>query len=81
MAARCDSSVRAGRVAAAESCFALAVARGDDPGAFIEYGKFLRRVGRLSQSQEMFERALKFAQDRQDASVVRLDVGQADSLP
>jgi tetratricopeptide (TPR) repeat protein len=60
----------AGRVAAAESCFALAVARGDDPGAFIEYGKFLRRVGRLAQAQEMFERALRFAQQRNEAAVM-----------
>jgi tetratricopeptide (TPR) repeat protein len=60
----------AGRVAAAESCFALAVARGDDPGAFIEYGKFLRRVGRLAQAQEMFERALKFAQTRNDSAIM-----------
>jgi tetratricopeptide (TPR) repeat protein len=60
----------AGRVAAAESCFALAVARGDDPGAFIEYGRFLRRIGRLDQAQEMFERALKFAQQRQEPAVM-----------
>jgi tetratricopeptide (TPR) repeat protein len=60
----------AGRIAAAESCFALAVARGDDPGAFIEYGKFLRRIGRLDQAQEMFERALRFAQQRQEPAVM-----------
>jgi tetratricopeptide (TPR) repeat protein len=60
----------AGRVAAAESCYALAVARADDPGAFIEYGKFLRRIGRPAQAQEMFERALKFAQKRQDSVVM-----------
>src|SRR5262245_11243952 len=60
----------AGRIAAAESCFALAVARGDDAGAFIEYGKFLRRAGRLDQAQEMFERALRFAQQRQEPAVM-----------
>jgi tetratricopeptide (TPR) repeat protein len=59
-----------GRAAGAESCFALAVARGDDPGAFIEYGKFLRRVGRLAQAQELFERALAFATQRQDTEVM-----------
>ncbi|HYE63396.1 MAG TPA: tetratricopeptide repeat protein [Phycisphaerales bacterium] len=60
----------AGRAAGAESCFALAVARGDDPGAFIEYGKFLRRVGRLEQAREMFEKALAFASQRQDLDVM-----------
>lgn len=60
----------AGRAAGAESCFALAVARADDPGAFLEYGKFLRRVGRLAQAEEMFHKALSFAQQRQDAEVI-----------
>jgi|GEM_PF-3244956 tetratricopeptide (TPR) repeat protein len=60
----------AGRAAGAESCFALAVARGDDPGAYIEYGKFLRRVGRLSQAEEMFHKALSYAQQRQDHAVI-----------
>ncbi len=60
----------AGRAAGAESCFSLAVARGDDPGAFIEYGKFLRRVGRLTQAQQLFEQALSFAQQRDDQEVM-----------
>lgn len=60
----------AGRADAAEACFTLAIARADDPSAFIEYGKFLRRVGRLSQAQDMFEKALSFAQQRGDLEVV-----------
>lgn len=59
-----------GRTAGAEACFALAVARGDDPGAFIEYGRFLRRVGRPVQAGEMFERAIKYAAQTDDPATL-----------
>ena len=48
----------AGRLAGAESCFALAVARGDDPGAFVAYGRFLRRIGRLDQAGDMLRKGV-----------------------
>lgn len=55
-----------GRLAGAEACYGLAVARGDDPRAFLEYGKFLRRVGRLSHAEAQFQRALDFATSARD---------------
>ncbi len=55
-----------GRLAGAEACYGLAVARGDDPRAFLEYGKFLRRVGRVSHAEAQFQRALDFATSSRD---------------
>lgn len=56
----------AGRLAGAEACYGLAVARGDDPRAFLEYGKFLRRVGRIAQAEAQFQRALDYATHARD---------------
>lgn len=55
-----------GRLAGAEACYGLAVARGDEPRAFLEYGKFLRRVGRLAQAEAQFQRALEYATQARD---------------
>lgn len=55
-----------GRLAGAEACYGLAVARGDEPRAFLEYGKFLRRVGRPLQAEAQFQRALDVATGSRD---------------
>ncbi|MFA6043919.1 MAG: tetratricopeptide repeat protein, partial [Phycisphaerales bacterium] len=53
----------AGRLAGAEACFALAVSRGDDVAAHVAYGRFLRRLGRLTQALEVLEQAVEYAED------------------
>lgn len=52
----------AGRIAGAEACFALAVSRGDDIAAHVAYGRFLRRLGRLTQALEVLEKAIEYAE-------------------
>lgn len=59
-----------GRLAGAEACFGLAIARADDLAAFVEYGKFLKRVGRLAAAQTMLETALKHAKAAKDGNVL-----------
>jgi len=56
-----------GNLTEAEAKFAQAVARGDDAAAFIEYGKFLARIGRLTQAEVMFQRAIELADTNGDS--------------
>ena len=51
-----------GRITDAETLFARAIAKGNDPDAFNSYGGLLLRVGRLAQAQVMFERVLELAE-------------------
>jgi tetratricopeptide (TPR) repeat protein len=51
----------AGRLTEAETLFARAVARGDDPEGFRGYGAFLLRAGRRAQAEVMFDRILELA--------------------
>lgn len=60
----------AGRLAGAEACFALAVSRGDDVAAHVAYGRFLRRLGRLTQALEVLERAVEYAEDSRSPSAL-----------
>lgn len=55
----------AGRIAGAEACFALAVSRGDNVAAYVAYGRFLRRLGRLTQALEVLDKAIDYARDTQ----------------
>ena len=50
-----------GRLTDAETLYARAIARGNDPDAFNSYGNLLLRLGRLSQAQVMYERVLELA--------------------
>ena len=47
-----------GHLTDAETTFAQAVVKGNDPDALNSYGSFLRRVGRLSQAKGMYEQVL-----------------------
>lgn len=55
-----------GRLSAAEACYALAIGRADEPRAFLEYGRFLRRIGRTQSAWEQFEKAGTIARQRRD---------------
>lgn len=50
-----------GHLTEAETLYARAIARGNDPDAFNAYGTLLQRLGRLSQAQVMYERVLELA--------------------
>jgi tetratricopeptide (TPR) repeat protein len=51
-----------GRRTEAETVFSRAIVRANDSGAFIEFGRFLGRDGRIDQALVMFERAKELAQ-------------------
>ena len=65
----------AGKLVDAEACFARAIAQGDDFDAFNAYGGFLRRVGRLAQSEAMYERAQQLAVELDDEAGVAITMG------
>lgn len=67
----------AGRLAGAESCFALAVARGDDPGAFVAYGRFLRRIGRLDQAGDMLRKGVSALEHAMQSAASRAPAARA----
>jgi tetratricopeptide (TPR) repeat protein len=46
----------------AEATLARAIVRGADPAAFIQYGDFLVRDGRLAQAGTMYERAIELSE-------------------
>lgn len=58
-----ESLADQGRLTEAETKFAQAIAKGNDPDAFKRYGDFLKRVGRLSQAQVMYERVLELSKE------------------
>ncbi|MFZ4572781.1 MAG: tetratricopeptide repeat protein [Phycisphaerales bacterium] len=58
----------AGLLARAEAAFTLAVAKANNTRAFIEYGKYLRRRGRVADSCGMFDRAVARARAVGDLS-------------
>ena len=47
-----------GQLTDAEVIFARAISSASDPAAFIRYGDFLNRVGRLVQAEEMYRKVL-----------------------
>jgi tetratricopeptide (TPR) repeat protein len=57
-----------GRRTEAETMFSRAVVRADDPRAFLAFGRFLHRDGRLGQATVMFERARELALDSGDGA-------------
>lgn len=58
---RAEWLANSGHITDAETLFARATAKGDDPIAFIRYGIFLTRLGRVSQAQVMYERVRELA--------------------
>ncbi len=56
----------AGKLTEAEACFARVVSHGDEAGAFLAYGNFLVRVGRLAQAEVMYGRVLELAKLAED---------------
>ncbi len=50
-----------GRLTAAELVFARVIASQNDPEAFIRYGHFLKRSGRLAQAEEMYRKVLELS--------------------
>ena len=50
-----------GRRTEAETLFSRAIVRANDPGAFVEFGRFLFRDGRIDQAIVMLERAHELA--------------------
>ncbi len=54
-----DSLVAQGRLTDAETLFARALAKDNEPGTAIQYARFLRRLGRLSQAQALLEGVLE----------------------
>jgi len=56
----------AGRLTEAEVEFARSIVTRQRPQPLIEYGRFLRRLGRFDQAMVMFEGALAIAGDHQD---------------
>ena len=59
-----------GKRVEAEAMLSRATSRGDEFDAFIAYGQFLNRVGRLEQADAMYERALELA-DQEDGDTMR----------
>lgn len=55
-----------GRRTDAETVFSRAIVRANDPRAFIEFGRFLYRDGRLDQALVMFERSQELATSRDE---------------
>ena len=53
-----------GRLSEAEVEFSKAIVGGNDPAAFIEYGRYLVRGGRLDQAMVMFERARAISEEQ-----------------
>jgi tetratricopeptide (TPR) repeat protein len=58
-----------GRITDAEVEFARNIVGQQNSSAFIEYGRFLRRVGRLDQAATMFNSALDVAQNQGELAV------------
>jgi tetratricopeptide (TPR) repeat protein len=56
----------AGRLTEAEVEFSKAVVGRQQPEAFVSFGLFLNRLGRLDQAKAIFERAVEVAIDRSD---------------
>jgi tetratricopeptide (TPR) repeat protein len=48
-----------GQLVEAETIFAQAITKGTNPDAFNRYGHFLQRVGRLAQSEVMYQRVIE----------------------
>ena len=63
---RAEQLADEGHLTDAETLFAQAVVKGNDPDALNSYGNFLRRVGRLSQAKSMYQQALKLAEHGDD---------------
>lgn len=63
-----------GRQTEAETIFAELIVRGQDPEAFLRYGDFLMRVGRLDQALVMYTRAYELVKSQAVA-------GRADAVP
>ena len=55
-----------GQLVDAETKFAEAVVKGNDPSAMTRYGHFLTRVGRLDQASVMYRRVIELGQLTQD---------------
>jgi tetratricopeptide (TPR) repeat protein len=60
---RAEELADEGQLTDAETMFAQAVVKGNDPDALNSYGNFLRRVGRVSQAKGMYEQALKIGSE------------------
>jgi tetratricopeptide (TPR) repeat protein len=57
-----------GRRTEAEALFAKEVVNGESARAFLEYGRFLRRDGRLDQAMTMISKALELAQSQAESA-------------
>ena len=55
---KAERLAKEGQLTDAEVIFARAISSTSDPAAFIRYGDFLNRVGRLVQAEEMYRKVL-----------------------
>jgi tetratricopeptide (TPR) repeat protein len=69
-----------GRLTEAEVEFARNVVGRHRPEPLIEYGRFLRRLGRLDQAAVMFEGAVTVAQDQRDQGTVARAYGDLGTV-
>lgn len=64
---KAEGLAKEGKLTDAEAIFAEAAINGDNPLAFIRYGRFLQRIGLLSRAEIMYRHVLELAQHKKSA--------------
>jgi len=80
MLEKADWLANNGHITDAETLFARATAKGNDPLAFIRYGIFLTRLGRFSQAQVMSERVLELASGEEAIHRLRGELDESERM-
>ncbi|MBI5570698.1 MAG: tetratricopeptide repeat protein, partial [Desulfomonile tiedjei] len=69
-----------GRITEAEVNFAKSIVGQSQPQPFIEYGRFLARLGRLDQATVLIEGAVSFAKDQRDQEALARAYGNLGNV-